>query len=137
MKFLIDTNILSEIVKPKPNAGVIKWLNEKDAEQLHISVITLGELQTDIKQIKGPRKTQLEHWLNIELMEWFNGRILNIDLKVISAWSSLCAEHKDQGWLLPPFDSLIAATALAHHLQLITRNEKDFKGLLDFHNPFT
>lgn len=137
MKFLIDTNILSEVVKPKPNHGVVKWLGNQDAEDLYVSVITLGELQTGIKRLTGARKTHLEHWFNIELLAWFGERIVPIDLKVMNAWSTLTAEQKDQGRLLPPFDSLIAATALSHQLQLVTRNEKDFKGLIDYINPFS
>ncbi len=136
MNYLLDTNIISESVKPKPNSNLTRWLTEQDNNNFYLSVITLGELQQGIKGISGPKRTYLEHWLEIEVVEWFDGKILSIDQKVIDAWSTLVVENKKAGRVTSPMDSLIAATAIAYQLQLVTRNEKDFKDLVSFINPF-
>lgn len=127
--FLIDTNVLSEYNKPGgPDVGVKRWLSGTPRELQHISVITLAEIQKGIELLlPGKRKTQLEQWFQQELEGWFSGRILYIDRQVGSHWASLVAKAIRTGRPLPTIDSLIAATALAHNLTIVTRNVRDFQ----------
>ncbi|HYF97667.1 MAG TPA: type II toxin-antitoxin system VapC family toxin [Coxiellaceae bacterium] len=136
MNYLLDTNIISELTKPKPNENLKHWLKEQNNDNLYLSVITLGELQQGIKGISGTKRSYLEHWLEIEVREWFEGKIICIDEKVMDAWSTLVVESKNSGRVIAAMDSLIAATAIAYKLQLVTRNEKDFKNMVNFVNPF-
>jgi predicted nucleic acid-binding protein len=129
--FLIDTNVLSEYNRPGgPNAGVKHWLETTDRFTQHVSVITLAEIQKGIELLaEGKRRVQLEQWLQQDLEEWFSGRILPVDRHVAARWASLVAQGARGGRPLPTVDSLIAATALAHDLTIITRNTRDFEGI--------
>jgi predicted nucleic acid-binding protein len=129
--FLIDTNVLSEYSRPGgPDAGVKLWLETTDRQSQHVSVITLAEIQKGIEMLAaGKRRTQLEQWLRQDLESWFSGRILPVDRQVAGRWASLVAQGAQTGRLLPAVDSLIAATALAHNLTIVTRNTRDFAGI--------
>ena len=129
--FLIDTNVLSEYNRPGgPDAGVKRWLETTDRQTQYVSVITLAEIQKGIELLDpGKRRTSLEQWLRQDLEAWFSGRVLPIDRHVGSRWASLVASGQRVGRLLPAFDSLIAATALAHGLTIVTRNLSDFSGI--------
>ena len=137
--YLIDTNILSEYNRPGgPHAGVKRWLETVGRQWQYVSVITLAEIQKGIELLaNGKRRTQLERWLNQELIAWFSGRILSVDYQVARRWASLVATRIQKGKPLPTVDSLIAATALAHGLTVITRNVRDFEdtGVMTF-NPW-
>jgi predicted nucleic acid-binding protein len=127
MKFLLDTCVLSEIVKPSPNRGVIRWVETQNPEILAISAVTIGEIQRGISRLPDSRKkTGLAHWLENDLFDWFSGKILPVDETVARAWGMLQAESESQGRTLPVLDALIAATAGVHRLTLVTRNKKDF-----------
>jgi len=94
-----------------------------------VSVITLAEIQKGIELLAGgKRRTQLEQWLARDLEDWFSGRVLLVDRQVAMRWASLAAQGLRTGRPLPAVDSLIAATALAYDLTLVTRNTKDFEG---------
>ena len=129
--FLIDTNVLSEYNQPRgPDAGVKSWLETTDRRSQHVSVITLAEIQKGIELLaEGKRRAQLERWLRQDLEEWFSGRVLPVDRQVAMRWASLVAQGSRTGRSLPTVDSLIAATALAYDLTIVTRNTKDFKGI--------
>ena len=129
--FLIDTNVLSEYNRPRgPDAGVKRWLETTNRQSQHVSVITLAEIQKGIELLaEGKRRFQLEHWLKQDLEEWFSGRILPVDRTVAARWASLVAQGARTGRRLPTVDSLIAATALAYNLTIITRNTRDFEGI--------
>ncbi len=125
MSYLLDTNIISELVKQTPTESVLQWIDSVDNEKLYISVITLGEIRKGISGIKNQeRQEKISHWLEIELPAYFEDRILNIDPKVADTWG--CLQGIDKGYILPAIDGLIAATAKAHNLKLVTRNTKDF-----------
>ncbi|MGO8791675.1 MAG: type II toxin-antitoxin system VapC family toxin [Terriglobia bacterium] len=128
--FLIDTNVLSEYNRPGgPDAGVKRWLETTDRQSQHVSVITLAEIQKGIEMLaEGKRRFQLEQWLKQDLEAWFSGRILPVDRKVAGRWASLVAQRARAGRPLPTVDSLIAATALAYDLAIVTRNMRDFEG---------
>jgi predicted nucleic acid-binding protein len=127
--FLIDTNILSEYNRPGgPDAGVKRWLETADRQSQHVSVITLAEIQKGIELLaEGKRRTLLELWLKEDLETWFSSRILSVDRPVASHWASLMSQAIRRGKPLPTVDSLIAATALAHGLIVVTRNVRDFQ----------
>ena len=129
--FLIDTNVLSEYNRPgSPDAGVRRWLETMDRQSQHVSIITLAEIQKGIELLaEGKRRAQLEQWLTQDLEAWFSGRVLPVDRQVAMRWASLVAQGSRTGRPLPTVDSLIAATALAHGLTIVTRNTKDFEGI--------
>ena len=125
MSYLIDTNVLSELRRREPAASVVRWLAERPATTLYLSVLTLGELRKGIEALpESARKRALLDWLEVELPAFFAGRILPIDATVADRWGRLVAQA---GRPLPAIDSLLAATALAHGMTLVTRNLKDFQ----------
>ncbi|MGE3297885.1 MAG: type II toxin-antitoxin system VapC family toxin [Porticoccaceae bacterium] len=125
MSYLIDTNVLSELRRRDPDAKLVRWISERPATTLYLSVLTLGELRKGIEGLsEGERKRRLLDWLEIELPAFFAGRILPVDIRVADRWGRLVAQA---GRPLPAIDSLLAATALTHGLTLITRNLKDFQ----------
>src|SRR5579872_3581163 len=130
-EFLIDTNVLSEYNRPGgPDAGVKHWLETTARQTQHVSVITLAEIQKGIELLaEGRRRTVLERWLRQDLEAWFSGRILPVDRQVGAHWASLVARGVRAGRPLPMADSLIAATAFAHNLTIVTRNTRDFEGI--------
>jgi len=135
MSYLLDTNILSETVRRNPNKAVIAWLDQLPSEALYVSVLALGEIRKGIESLADrKRREKLRLWLEHELPEWFEGRVLPVDLAVADRWGRLLAEV---GRPVPTTDSLLAATALHHELRLVTRNSGDFDYPgLDVINPF-
>jgi predicted nucleic acid-binding protein len=128
VKFLLDTCLISELVRKAPNAAVLKWLDARDEQSLFLSVLTLGELQKGISRLStGPRKDDLQAWIEHDLIERFAGRILDLDLEMALIWGKLLGEAEQKGGKLPVMDSLIAATAIAHGLVVVTRNVKDIE----------
>lgn len=128
MKFLLDTCLISELVKKMPDATVLKWLDERDEQSLYLSVLTPGELQKGISRLStGVRKDDLQAWIEHDLIERFEGRILDLDLETALIWGKLQGEAELKGERLPVMDSLIAATAIAHGLVVVTRNVKDIE----------
>jgi predicted nucleic acid-binding protein len=125
--FLIDTNVLSEYNRPGgPDAGVKRWLETTDRQSQYVSIITLAEIQKGIELLaEGKRRAQLEEWLKRDLEAWFSGRVLPVDRQVAARWASLVAQRSRAARPLPTVDSLIAATALAYDLTIVTRNTKD------------
>jgi hypothetical protein len=129
--FLLDTNVLSEFNRTgKPDERVKEWLTATPLDSLHVSVITLAEIQFGIElKPASKRRIQLEHWLENDFNNWFPGRILPVDADIVKRWASITAERQRQGRPLANFDGLIAATALQHGLTLATRDVNDFRGL--------
>ena len=135
MSYLLDTNIVSETVRRTPNKAVIAWLDRLPGEALFVSVLTLGEIRKGIETLVDRRRREkLRIWLEHELPEWFEGRVLPVDLAVADRWGRLLAEV---GRPVPTIGSLLAATALHHELRLVTRNAGDFNYPgLQVINPF-
>jgi predicted nucleic acid-binding protein len=129
--YLIDTNVLSEYNRAGgPDAGVKRWLETMERQSQYVSVITLAEIQKGIELLaEGKRRAQLEQWLRQDLEAWFSGRILSVDRQVAGRWASLVAQGTRAGRHLPTVDSLIAATALAYDLTIVTQNTRDFEGI--------
>jgi predicted nucleic acid-binding protein len=126
VNYLLDTCLISELVKKDPNPAVVNWLDEQDEQGLFLSVLTLGELQKGVSKLpESDRKEALQRWTEYELVERFTGRIIEIDLKTALLWGKSQGESEQKGERLPVMDSLIAATATAHGLVVVTRNVKD------------
>jgi len=121
--FLLDTNVISELVKPKPEAKVVGWIRATDENLFYLSVLTLGEIRKGVDRIPDPtRKVELEAWLSGELVLRFTERILGVDQSVADRWGQISALAKNP---LPVIDGLLAATAIEHNLTFVTRNTKD------------
>jgi predicted nucleic acid-binding protein len=129
MSYLLDTNVVSEWTKPRPNSRVITWLEEVDEDRVYLSVVTLAELRHGIERLAtGQRKKQLDTWLRGDLPERFESRVLPVDGVVADEWGRLVAQSDARGRGLSAMDGLIAATAAVHELTLVTRNASDFAG---------
>lgn len=128
MTFLLDTNVLSEWTKPRPNPGVVAWLAEVDEDRVFISVITLAELRHGIERMAaGSRRKRLDAWLRDELPLRFEARVLPVDGPVADAWGKVVARAETAGRPIHAMDAFIAATAEVHGLTLVTRNASDFE----------
>lgn len=124
MNYLIDTNVISELVSTKPNSNVIAWFKKIPIDAVFLSVLTLGEIRKGVEKVKDKkRKDSLLIWLEHDLIKMFDGRILTISLQVADRWGRL--QHQVPR-TLPAIDSLLAATALHHDMTLVTRNTADF-----------
>lgn len=123
MRYLLDTNVISEIRKPEPDRQVLLWLNATGISYSYISVITLGEVRKGIEKLPaGRRRDALMQWLEHTIPEWFAGRIYSIDFNIADTWGRIIATRSTKN----DIDMLIAATALVHGFTLVTRNTKDF-----------
>jgi predicted nucleic acid-binding protein len=126
VKYLLDTCVISELVKPTPNRKVVEWLNPLPAEALFLCAITIGEVRKGLTKLPASgKKKRLTLWLNTLLAE-HKERILAIDLMVCENWGVLQANAEKAGTPMSTIDSLIAATTYTHNLTLATRNEDDF-----------
>ena len=128
MSFLLDTNVVSEWVKPRPDPSVVAWLAVVDEDQVFISVVTLAELRYGIERMRPSiRRNRLAQWLRDDLPIRFDGRVLSIDPIVADAWGKGAARSEAAGRPIGAMDAFIAATAEAHGLTLVTRNGSDFE----------
>ncbi len=136
MSYLLDTNVVSEIVRPRPDSRVLRWVREVPNTALHLSVLSLGEIRSGIEPLPdGPCKERLRLWLEQELPAWFGERLLTVNAAVADRWGRLLSTA---GRPVPAIDSLLAATALHHGLRLVTRNVDDFRFPgLDVLNPWS
>lgn len=128
--FLLDTNIPSEMTRPRPAPEVERWLDAVDDSALFISVVSIAEILRGVNRLpEGKRRTDLQKWLDETLRPWFEGRILPVTQPIAERLGRLAGERDRKGLVLPAPDGLIAATAAEHGLTLVTRNTKDFAGL--------
>ncbi|MBX5200223.1 type II toxin-antitoxin system VapC family toxin [Rhizobium sp. NZLR1] len=138
MRLLLDTNVLSEVTKPKPDAHVLQWLDRLDEDRSFISIVSVAEIRRGVALMdEGRKRDALAEWLARDLTQRFEHRIIPVDESVALAWGDLMGHAKRSGRGLPSMDGLIAATAVAHDLTLATRNSKDFDGLgIELINPW-
>lgn len=126
MNYLLDTCVISELVRPKPDENVIRWLTHTPNDRLFLSVITIGEIRKGISKLPdSKKKNRLTNWLNT-LLEDYESRVFPINLTVAENWGNIQAHAEIKGTPLASIDSLIAAVALTHNLIIVTRNESDF-----------
>ena len=131
--YLLDTNVVSELRKPKPHGAVLQWIQAVSDTELHISAVTIGEIQAGIELTREqdqPKAAELEQWLELVSVT-FN--IIPMDAVAFRAWARLM--HRTSDTLYE--DAMIAATAKVHKLTVVTRNVKDFKPFgVNLLNPF-
>jgi predicted nucleic acid-binding protein len=137
--YLLDTNVVSEWVRPRPDPHVVDWLATVDEDRVFLSVITLAELRRGVQRLdRGRRRQQLADWLSEALPARFDGRLVQVDARIADRWGRLMAEAEENGRPLGAMDGLFAATADAMGLTLVTRNEKDLDGRgVRILNPWT
>ena len=137
IRYLLDTNVISEPTKKRPNRGIVDWMNGVDETLMYLSVITIGEIRNGIERSRDVQKRRALEEFQAILLRRFANRILPIDLPVSQRWGLIWAEIP-QGVTLPAIDSLIGATALEHNLQLVSRNTADFASIgIAAINPFS
>lgn len=128
MNYLLDTCVLSELVKPQPEPKVVQWVGDRDEYRLFLSVVTIGELHKGVAKLPhGPRRTGLETWVAGDLSARFDKRILPVDIRVAATWGVMLGEAEAKGNPLPVVDALISATAAVHGCVVVTRNVADFE----------
>ena len=128
MSFLLDTAVVSELVRKNPSAPVLKWIGNQDEASLHLSVLTIGELEKGIARLPASaRRSRLLSWVRRDLAGRFGGRLLPVDTRTAARWGAITGESEKRGRPLPVIDCLIAATALVHGLTVATRNTGDFE----------
>jgi toxin FitB len=137
--FLLDTNVISELIKPKPEPKVTTWIDGTGEELLFLSVLTLGEIRKGVVHLpRSARRTALEAWLSKELPLRFSARILSIDQPVADRWGHLSGLTSAKGVHLGVIDGLLAATAIEHNLTLVTRDTRDVAATgVTLFNPWT
>ncbi len=125
--FLLDTNVVSELMKPRSNRRVVEWVDATSESLLHLSVITIGEVRKgiDLLDAASPRRAALQAWLDRDVRSRFAGRLLAFDDAVAERWGQLEAVAKRRKITLPTVDAQLAATALHHGLTFVTRNVSD------------
>ena len=138
MNFLLDTNVVSEWVRPRPEPRVVAWLADADEDRVFLSVITLAEIQRGVDLLPAGRKRdRLAAWAAGDLLERFEGRLLDVTREVAREWGAVSALAQRAGRKLGLMDGFFAATARVHGLTLVTRNEEDFAATgVDLLNPW-
>jgi toxin FitB len=127
VRYLLDTAVLSELVKPVPFEGVPRFLDQIDPDDVWLSVITIGEVVSGIEYMpEGKRKHQFETWLE-DINQHYEGRILPVTVEISRIWGETHGRLRRRGMQLAPADGLIAATAIHHGMRIVTRNVKDFE----------
>lgn len=127
VKLLLDTNVVSEVTRPKPSPNVLAYLSLLEQAQTSISLITVGEIERGILQVEHPaRAIKLRNWLDGQLLPQYAGRVLPLDEMVIRRWGELMALPAVRARTGLALDALLAATASVHRLTLVTRNARDF-----------
>ena len=136
-RYLLDTNIISNVTKPNPSAALVAWMAEQADNSLFVSVLTIGEIQRGLlEKPKGKKRSLLEAWFSGSEgpQALFAGRVLPFDEKAALTWAQLMADGTAKGRPRSALDMIIAAIAKVNECVVVTDNEKDFAGV-DFINP--
>jgi hypothetical protein len=139
VKWLIDTNVISETATPHPNPRVLRWFGEQPTQDIATSIVTVAELQHGVLLTQDrTRHRQLARWIDQNVFALFMDRILTIDTDILVQWLDLQRLLKARGQTRSPADLLLAATAHIHDLILVTRNTRDFANTgITVYNPWT
>lgn len=128
MKYLIDTNVISELIARQPNPKVVEWIDQLDPSMVYLSVITIGEIRKGIEKLAASKRREaIKEWLETDLLFRFQGRIVEISIQTMLTWGELTGRLEKQGKPINATDSMIAAIALEGNYVLVTRNEADFQ----------
>lgn len=128
MSYLLDTNAVAEWAKPKPDPGIVRWLDEVDEDRTYLSMVTLGELRRGVDRLAdGRRRERLCQWLATDLPDRFGNRMLPVDAVITNEWGRLLARAEAAGAVMCGIDGLIAATARVRGLYVVTRNIAHFQ----------
>ena len=138
MKFLLDTCVISEIIKPQPNENVVTWMRENDEDCMYLSVLSFGEIEKGIEKASDPAKKKvLQKWVENELKERFKHRILDVDMTVVTQWGKVQGKTELAGKPMPTIDGLIAVSGLVYDCVVVTRNIADMQPSgVDLLNPW-
>jgi len=138
MAWLLDTNILSELRRPRPEPKVVAFVGSHPLEELYISIVTLAEIRYGIEVVADAnRRSELERWLTHTVRPMFVERVLPITEDILLQWRLLVEEGRKTGHTFPQPDLMIAATALCHGLTILTRNHSDYdKARVPVVNPW-
>jgi hypothetical protein len=127
MKFLLDTNVISELARIEVDRAVISWLDRTSEDSLFISVVTLAELHHGVERLPAcTKRSRLQIWLSEALPDRFEGRVLPVDIAIARQWGIVAAQCEAGGHAMESMDALLAATAMVHKLILVTRNIRHF-----------
>ena len=130
MRYLLDTNVVCEWAKPRPEPKVVAWFDAVDEDEVFLSVISFAELRRGVELLPaGQRREDLATWIAGDLSERFHGRVLDVDRHAAETWGRVMARGQRSGRSLTAMDGFFAATAESRDLTLVTRNVKDFEGL--------
>jgi len=128
MKYLLDTCVISEIIKSKPDEKVVSWLQDQNEDSLYLSVLTFGEIEKGIEKAADlKRKHYLQLWVEEDLKKRFEGRIIAIDLCVATKWGAIQGDTEKSGKPMPAIDGLIAVSGLMNNCIVVTRNTSDME----------
>ena len=128
MSYLLDTCVLSELTRRKPNASVTKWIESREETGLFMSTLVLGELARGVSRLEdSPKKRRLQAWLYTDLCDRFRGRILSVTPEVALQWGALAGTLDAAGYTIPIVDGLLGATAIVHSLVVVTRNTEHIR----------
>jgi predicted nucleic acid-binding protein len=139
VSFLLDTNVVSEWTKPRPDSGMVKWLAEADEDRVFISVVTVAELRHGVERLPaGARRARIDLWLSEQMPARFEDRMMAVDVETADRWGRVMARGQEAGRPIASMDAFIAATAERHGLILVTRNVSDFEALgIPLLNPWS
>ncbi len=130
MAYLIDTNVVSETLKPRSERRVVDWIGRQMANDLFLASISLGELVRGVRRIRDrTRSERFQRWIDSDLAAQFQGRILPFDRETAVIWGEIMGDGDRVGRPKPMVDAQIAAVARRHGLTLVTRNTRDFVGM--------
>ncbi|MFZ4396379.1 MAG: type II toxin-antitoxin system VapC family toxin [Kiritimatiellia bacterium] len=130
MNYLLDTCVISELIKHKAEHRVLAWIDSVPEDRLYLSVLTLGELHKGIARLDaGDRRHRLEKWLSDDVRARFEDRIVTLDEDALVLWGRIMGEGTCHGRTWPVMDSLMAASAIAWHMTLVTRNLADVQAM--------
>lgn len=128
MKYLLDTCVISEMMKPQPNPSVVEWFSEIPDEEVYLSAVTIGELCEGFQKLPPSyRRTAFERWFRIYVEDAFASRILPYDKEAAKRWADIMARTSAEGHPRPAIDTMIVAIADLHGMIVVTRNERDMR----------
>jgi len=138
VKYLLDTCVISEIIKSKPDKNVTSWLEAQNESCLYLSVLTFGEIEKGIEKASNfTRKQRLQLWVDDDLKKRFEGRIIPIDFLIAVEWGKRQGKAELSGKPMPTIDGLIAVSGLVHLCTVVTRNTSDMEqSSVELFNPW-